>query len=137
MLSFYKFYQMIISYSNNSSFFQMSLVVACLLAQCWTNESRLASAQENVQETTQASSTDDDIVRREYLQYALTNDGNIERGKSLFNNKERAQCDKCHMINGIKKSGPHLDGIADKYLPEELLRQCSIPANRSHADSNK
>ena len=115
---------MIISYSNRCSFFRSSLVVACLLAQCWTNESRLASAQE----TAQASSKDDDVVRREYLQYALMNDGDIELGKNWFNNKERSQCDKCHMINGMEKSGPNLDGIADKYTREELLRQVLYPS---------
>ena len=115
---------MIFSISNLCSFFRWSMVVTCLLALRWTNESRFAAAQE----TAQASGKEEEIGRREYLQYALINAGDVERGKSLFNNKERAQCDKCHMINGMEKSGPNLDGIADKYSWEQLLRQVLYPS---------
>ena len=73
---------MIFSYSNRCSLFRSPLVIACLVALTWFDESRFASAQE----TTQVSSNEDEIARREYLRYALMNDGDIERGKSLYNN---------------------------------------------------
>ena len=89
----------------------------------WTNETSCVSAQE----TAQVTKNVDEMARGEYLQYALANDGDIERGKSLFNNKERAQCGKCHMIIGMEKSGPNLDGIADKYSWDCLLYTSPSP----------
>ena len=70
----------------------------------------------------------DDRLRQEYLLYALENAGDAERGKTLFNHPEKALCSKCHLLNGMERSGPNLDGIADKYSIEQLARQILYPS---------
>ena len=65
----------------------------------------------------------DDILRQKFLRYALENSGDAERGKVMFNHPEKALCSKCHLLTGMEKSGPNLDGIADKYPFEQLARR--------------
>jgi putative heme-binding domain-containing protein len=76
------------------------------------------------QEAINASERD---ARQEYLDYAAQHHGDVERGKSLFNHPEKALCSKCHLLNGMERSGPNLDGIADKYPREQLARQVLYP----------
>lgn len=67
-------------------------------------------------------------VRQKYLNYAAEHAGNAERGKTLFNDSKKTACSKCHLISGMEKSGPNLDGIADKYPAEQLARQILYPS---------
>ena len=55
---------------------------------------------------------DTDSLRQDYLRYSMENPGDAEQGKALFNHSERALCSKCHLLTGMEKSGPNLDGIA-------------------------
>ena len=70
----------------------------------------------------------DDTLRQDFLRYAMENAGDAERGKVLFNHPEKALCSKCHLLTGMEKSGPNLDGIADKYPFEQLARQILYPS---------
>ncbi|MCA9127420.1 MAG: PQQ-dependent sugar dehydrogenase [Planctomycetales bacterium] len=56
-----------------------------------------------------------------YTEYALANPGDAQRGQQLFEQHRQLACANCHVINGIEKSGPNLDGIADKYPPKDLI----------------
>jgi putative heme-binding domain-containing protein len=60
--------------------------------------------------------------------YALEHPGNPLRGAELFNDENRTQCANCHRVTGMEKSGPNLEGIADKYDPRELMRQMLYPS---------
>lgn len=71
---------------------------------------------------------DDDALRQEFVRYALENEGDAERGKALFNHPQKAMCSKCHLLTGMEKSGPNLDGIADKYPIDQLARQILYPS---------
>lgn len=62
-----------------------------------------------------------------YTEFALSHAGNPTIGKSLFNEKHRIACVNCHEINGIEKSGPNLDGIADKYPRKEMIKHIIDP----------
>lgn len=70
----------------------------------------------------------EDSLRLEFLRFSMENAGVAERGKVLFNHPEKAMCSKCHFLTGMEKSGPNLDGIADKYPVEQLARQILYPS---------
>lgn len=67
--------------------------------------------------------------RPAYLRYALENDGNPTRGEQLYRNHAQLQCTNCHNISGMEKSGPNLEGVADKYDRKELTRQVLYPSD--------
>ena len=62
-----------------------------------------------------------------YASFALNATGNPTRGQALYNNTKTAACINCHAINGIEKSGPNLDGIADKYPKKDLIHHILNP----------
>jgi len=68
------------------------------------------------------------VARQEYLQYSVDHQGDADRGKQLFNDPKKALCGSCHLLTGMEKSGPNLDGIADKYPFEQLTRQVLYPS---------
>ncbi len=67
-------------------------------------------------------------ARPQYLDYAIQHVGDAERGKELFNDSKKAGCSNCHLLTGMERSGPNLDGIADKYPGEQLARQILYPS---------
>lgn len=77
--------------------------------------------------TTSALAVDDIALRQEYRRYALENPGDADAGRQLFEENKELACTSCHAITGIEKSGPNLDGIADKYPPKELIRHILEP----------
>ncbi len=66
--------------------------------------------------------------RPDYLRHALEHDGDAAAGKLLFRNHAKLLCTDCHDIAGKEKSGPDLDGIADKYDREQLIREILYPS---------
>lgn len=65
--------------------------------------------------------------RKEYTEFALSTQGDVQVGEALYNDKQKIACVNCHAINGIEKSGPNLDGIADKYPRQELIKHILDP----------
>ena len=50
-----------------------------------------------------------------YRQFAMDHPGDATLGERLFASNKQLVCENCHRITGAEKSGPNLDGIADKY----------------------
>ncbi len=63
-----------------------------------------------------------------YRQFAMNNPGNAKLGERLFASNKQMACENCHRITGAEKSGPNLDGIADKYSRRELIEQILRPS---------
>lgn len=66
--------------------------------------------------------------RAEYLRFAMEHDGDPENGELLYKTHKLLQCTNCHNIVGMEKSGPNLDGVADKFNRRELIRQVLYPS---------
>lgn len=66
-------------------------------------------------------------IREAYRRYALEHPGDPEAGQALFRSDQKLVCTNCHVITGIEKSGPNLDGIADKYSRRELIKHILEP----------
>lgn len=64
----------------------------------------------------------------EYRRYALEHPGEVAAGERLFKTHKQLACANCHVISGLEKSGPNLDGIADKYPRPELIRHILEPS---------
>lgn len=75
----------------------------------------------------QNANPDQHARRDQYTQFAMANEGDSKRGEILFNDQQRIACVNCHTINGIEKSGPNLDGIADKYPRRDLIKHIIEP----------
>src|SRR5436305_15072871 len=59
---------------------------------------------------------------RQYRDYALSREGNTERGRALFNDAQRVDCVKCHSVDGSSsKAGPDLFAVGDKFPRRELI----------------
>jgi len=66
-----------------------------------------------------------------YRDYALTHEGDVQRGKGVFFDSHSVGCTKCHSIGGIGgKIGPDLAGIGGKQSREELVRSILEPSAR-------
>ena len=64
-----------------------------------------------------------------YRRYALEHEGNAKHGEQIFRSNKKLVCANCHNItDGKEKSGPNLDGIADKYPRKELIRHILEPS---------
>jgi putative heme-binding domain-containing protein len=74
-----------------------------------------------------AAADEQNDQRQSYLRYAMEHDGNAERGAQLFRSHAKLVCADCHNITGLEKSGPNLEGVADKFSREELIRQILYP----------
>lgn len=85
---------------------------AVLLLTC-----RHADAVENDQEQ-----------RYAYLQYAMENEGDANRGEQLFLHHRKLVCTNCHNITGKEKSGPNLEGISDKFSRQQLIEEVLFPS---------
>ena len=57
--------------------------------------------------------------------------GNVQTGKTIFSQNSRAQCMRCHILNGEGgEAGPDLTGIAGRLSREELLLSLVEPDAR-------
>src|ERR1051326_6390319 len=66
---------------------------------------------------------------REYRDFALGHDGNVARGRELFNDEQRAACVKCHSVDGSSgKAGPDLWSIGDRFPRQALIRAVLEPS---------
>ena len=63
-----------------------------------------------------------------YRQFALEHPGNAKAGEQLFLTEKKLACANCHRITGAEKSGPNLDGIADKYSRRDLIENILKPS---------
>lgn len=66
----------------------------------------------------------------EYSKSALLQEGDTERGKSLFMS-ERLACSKCHNTNGTKtQAGPDLSTVGEKFGRREIVESVLTPSAR-------
>ncbi len=66
---------------------------------------------------------------REYRDAAFRQDGDAERGRSLFLSEQRTACIRCHTLDGKGgKAGPDLSAIGDKFPRAELVRSVLEPS---------
>lgn len=62
-----------------------------------------------------------------YRKFALTRQGDVERGKSLFNDPESI-CGSCHSVNGsASKAGPNLSAADDAFGRRDLVDAVLTP----------
>src|SRR5690242_13225540 len=67
--------------------------------------------------------------KREYRDFAAVHDGDVSRGRELFNNEQRLGCAKCHSVDGTSsKAGPDLYAVGDKFPRSELIRAVLEPS---------
>jgi len=68
-------------------------------------------------------------LSREYQEHALRNEGNAERGRSIFNGQTTA-CFQCHSADGkADKVGPDLYAAGNKYSRADLIRSVLEPSS--------
>lgn len=66
-----------------------------------------------------------------YRKFALTHQGDVARGKILFNDEQKAGCTKCHTIDGTaSKAGPDLYAAGDKFGRRDLVDAILLPSAR-------
>ena len=59
----------------------------------------------------------------------MSHEGDVARGKALFNDETRAGCAKCHTTDGTAaKAGPDLLAIGDKFPRRELIQSVLEPS---------
>lgn len=67
--------------------------------------------------------------KSEYRRYALLREGDVQRGRQLFNNEERSACSKCHSVDGsASKAGPDLFAVGDKFARREIIEAVLWPS---------
>jgi putative heme-binding domain-containing protein len=58
----------------------------------------------------------------DYRRFALTHEGDVARGATLFADEQRLGCAKCHSLDGrAGKAGPDLFAIGDKFGRRDLV----------------
>ncbi len=67
--------------------------------------------------------------RESYRQYAAEHEGDPLLGKQIYEQDEKLLCKKCHNIRGQELSGPNLEGIADKYSRDALIKHILKPSD--------
>jgi putative membrane-bound dehydrogenase-like protein len=66
-----------------------------------------------------------------FREHAMSNSGDAERGRVLFNDLKGVACVTCHAVKGEGgKIGPDLVGVGAKYPREELIRSVLEPSAR-------
>jgi putative heme-binding domain-containing protein len=66
---------------------------------------------------------------KEYRDFAMGCDGNVERGKMLFEDEARTGCAKCHSIDGsASKAGPDLFAVGEKFSRRDLIQAILEPS---------
>ena len=103
--------------------FAKHLVVLALPLALWTAE-RPAVAQTAAAGVPSAKSTLD-----AYRKYALTHEGDVARGVSLFVDDQKLACSKCHSVDGrASKAGPDLFAVGDKFGRRDLVDAVLMPS---------
>lgn len=65
----------------------------------------------------------------DYRRHALTREGEVARGKSLFNDEQRLACAKCHSVDGsASKAGPDLFAAGDAFGRRDLIEAVLQPS---------
>lgn len=68
-------------------------------------------------------------MKEQYQRHAETNIGNADRGKLVFDNRDKAACSKCHSVDGNRTGvGPDLASIGFKYERERLIESILEPS---------
>lgn len=58
----------------------------------------------------------------DYRQAAMTRDGEVARGRTLFADEKRLACSKCHSLDGLGlRAGPDLAAVGDRFARRELI----------------
>jgi len=66
---------------------------------------------------------------KDYRDFAMSHEGDVARGKALFNDETRAACVKCHTVDGSAgKAGPDLLAAGDKFPRRELIQSVLEPS---------
>src|SRR5438093_1162222 len=66
---------------------------------------------------------------REYHDFAMSHDGNVSRGRNLFNDERRLACAKCHSVDGTgSKAGPDLMAVGDAYPRGDIIHSVLEPS---------
>ena len=61
--------------------------------------------------------------------FALTHQGDVVRGKTLFEDQQKLACSKCHIVNGQGgRVGPDLSSAGDKFGRQELIEAIVSPS---------
>ena len=64
-----------------------------------------------------------------YRKYALTHEGDVTRGASLFADELKLACAKCHSVDGrASKAGPDLFAVGDKFGRRDLVDAILMPS---------
>jgi len=64
-----------------------------------------------------------------YRRHALIHDGDVVRGKQLFNDEQRLGCAKCHSVDGgASKAGPDLFAAGDAFGRRDLIDSILRPS---------
>ena len=64
-----------------------------------------------------------------YRKYALTHEGDVARGASLFADEQKLACAKCHSLDGrASKAGPDLFAVGDKFGRRDLVDAVLMPS---------
>lgn len=78
-----------------------------------------------LQRSLAASAQDIDAYRK----HALTHEGDVARGKQLFNDEQRLGCSKCHSVDGrAGKAGPDLSSAGDAFGRRDLVESVLLPS---------
>ena len=77
-----------------------------------------------------ATTNPDSVKRRSvYRTFAETHEGDVERGKVVFQNEKMAACQKCHTLDATRKAvGPDLKTIGDKFERRDLITSVLEPS---------
>ncbi len=99
------------------------LAFSLTLAFLWTTSLPAYAQTRSTPGTTKAPSVD------EYRRYALTHEGDVSRGATLFADEQKLACVKCHSINGqASKAGPDLLAAGDKFGRRDLIEAVLLPS---------
>ena len=64
-----------------------------------------------------------------YRKYALTHEGDVARGASLFRDEQKLACSKCHSVDGrAGQAGPDLFAVGDKFGRRDLVDAVLTPS---------
>jgi putative heme-binding domain-containing protein len=78
-----------------------------------------------------AAAQDDAAARQRYATYALTHDGDIQRGRTLFHDEQLAKCSICHRASESGgKIGPDLSAIGGKFDRPHLIESLLEPSRQ-------
>lgn len=65
----------------------------------------------------------------QYLRFALTKEGDADRGRSLFQSEQRLGCTRCHTVDGTAgRAGPDLFAVGDKFGRREIIEAVLNPS---------